>query len=418
VSGRTVLGATAITEVFGDGQKLTAVAVAYPQDIDTVRLAISAFTVANRNVTKIYAHTSAATAPEGANGRFVIVELSPTDADAALWDTGQLQGPSSQTPPAGGGQGGPPKAGQAGSPPTIKPATATVTQTKPIAATDGTTYPASASMTTSAVSNPIIDDFRQFSFIDTATGQTLNYNLYIPKSYDKRKSYPLVLFMHDASVVAGETKAPLVQGLGAVCWASPADQAKHQSFVLAPVYPTVVIDDDYKPTTLFDTTIKLVKDLTSRYSINPNRLYATGQSMGAMMTLGMNIEHPDLFAASFVVAGQWPSAEATPLARKDLWIVVSQGDDKAYPGENAITDVITQNGTKVSRATWDGRSTPAEFAIDVQKLQASGSSVNYASFVKGSVLPPGTSETSEHRFTWQVAYTIDGIRDWIFQQHR
>jgi predicted peptidase len=32
-------------------------------------------------------------------------------------------------------------------------------------------------------------------------------------------------------------------------------------------------------------------------------MYATGQSMGAMMTVGTNIRHLELFAASYVVAG-------------------------------------------------------------------------------------------------------------------
>ena len=137
-----------------------------------------------------------------------------------------------------------------------------------------------------------------------------------------------------------------------------------------------------------------------------------------MMTLGMNIKHPDLFAASFVVAGQWPAAAVAPLARNKLWVVVSQGDDKAHPGENAIMDVITAQGTAVSRATSDGRSTTAQFATDAQNLLADGDRpVNYASFVKGSLLPGGSTGGSEHNPTWRVAYTIDDIRGWIFEQH-
>jgi predicted peptidase len=181
------------------------------------------------------------------------------------------------------------------------------------------------------VVNLIVDDFQQFSFTDPATGQTLRYNLFVPKNYDPRKSYPLVLFMHDASVVNVATEGPLVQGLGAVCWASPEDQARHESFVLAPEYGSVVIDDTYEPSTLFDATANLVESVTRQYSIDPNRRYTTGQSMGAMMSLGLNIKYPDLFAAAFIVAGQWPEAQAAPLAKKKLWILVSADDTKAYP---------------------------------------------------------------------------------------
>jgi predicted peptidase len=43
--------------------------------------------------------------------------------------------------------------------------------------------------------------------------------------------------------------------------------------------------------------------------------------------------------------------------------------------------------------------------------------VNYASFIKGSLLSAGSTGGSEHTYTWPVAYTIEGIRAWIFQQH-
>ncbi|MDV7217886.1 carboxylesterase family protein [Streptomyces prunicolor] len=263
--------------------------------------------------------------------------------------------------------------------------------------------------------NLIVDDFQQFTFDDPATGQTLKYNLFVPKHYNPRKSYPLVLFMHDAGVVNVATEGPLVQGLGAVCWASPEDQARHEAFVLAPEYGSVVIDDTYLPSTLFDATANLVDSVTGQYSIDPNRRYTTGQSMGGMMSLGLNIKYPDLFAAAFIVAGQWPEAQAVPLAKKNLWILVSADDTKAYPGEQAITEVIQEQGTKVSTALWDGQSTAAEFAADVRSMKAQRTPVNFAAYKTGTTVPTG-STTSAHMDTWQTAYSIPGIRDWIMRQ--
>jgi len=137
--------------------------------------------------------------------------------------------------------------------------------------------------------------------------------------------------------------------------------------------------------------------------------------MGAMMTLGLNIKYPELFGASFVVAGQWPADQAKPLAKKKLWIVVSQDDDKSYSGENAITKVVKEQGTAVATAVWDGRSKGAQFAADVRSLKARKAPVNYASFKTGTVVPAG-SATSAHMATWQVAYTIPGIREWVMDQ--
>ncbi|MFJ2893058.1 alpha/beta hydrolase-fold protein [Streptomyces sp. NPDC087305] len=419
--------ATAITKVYGDGQKFIAVAVEYDTEIATSKLSASSFEVEGRTVTRVYANTGAAMADQGTDGKYVIVELSPDDKSALLWGgVGSGGGASGGAQPSASSSSSPyvipgPQVGSTGGPATIRAAKGTVTQSGTVTTTGGTGYAAGATkVSTSRTVNLIVDDFQQFTYKDPKTGRSLAYNLYVPKDYDRTKSYPLVLFMHDASLITTTVRATLVQGLGAVCWAAPEDQAVRPAFVLAPQYPEVVVGDDYKPTSLFDTTVDLVKALTAKYSIDTDRLYATGQSMGAMMTLGLNIKYPDLFAASWVVAGQWPAAQAAPLARKNLWVTVSQGDTKAYPGENAIMAVVEKAGTKVGRAVWDGQSSAAEFAADVKAMAAQGATVNYTSFKKGSTLAGGLANAHgvEHNSTWPIAYTIEGVRAWIFEQRK
>nr|WSY53551.1 hypothetical protein OG999_27795 [Streptomyces sp. NBC_00886] len=110
-----------------------------------------------------------------------------------------------------------------------------------------------------------------------------------------------------------------------------------------------------------------------------------------------------------------PSTAPSPLAKKKLWIVVSQDDDKSYSGENAITKVVGEQGTAVGTAVWNGQSSAAQFAADVRNMKAQKAPVNYAAFKTGAVVPAG-SDTSAHMATWQVAYTIPGIRDPVMDQ--
>jgi predicted peptidase len=121
----------------------------------------------------------------------------------------------------------------------------------------------------------------------------------------------------------------------------------------------------------------------------------------------MNIKDPEMFAASFLVAGQWDAAKVAPMAGKPLWIVVSEGDNKANPGMDAITEVLKTKGDTVSRATWNSRVRAAEFDTYVADMLAKGASINYTVFEGGS-----------HTYTWKVAYTIEGIRDWLFRQQQ
>lgn len=108
----------------------------------------------------------------------------------------------------------------------------------------------------------------------------------------------------------GTGATPIDQGEGATVWTGEESQQEHPAIVIAPQYTSVVVEDDYNPSDYPDITVDLVETVAEGYAVDENRIYNTGQSMGAMMTLGMDLEHPDLFAASYVVAGQWPAEDA------------------------------------------------------------------------------------------------------------
>jgi predicted peptidase len=274
-----------------------------------------------------------------------------------------------------------------------------------------------ASSSTGTDTAAVVAAFKQLSFADPATGQTLKYNLFAPAGYDRSKSYPLVLFMEDSSVVGSDTTRALTQGLGAVCWATPADQAKRPCFVLAPQYESVVVNDNSEATALLDTTVNLVKKLTGTYSIDTSRLYTTGQSMGGMMSIAIDIKYPDLFAASYLVACQWSAALVAPMAKDKLWITVSEGDTKAYPGQNAILAALKKDGATYTQAQLDGSWSDDHLSSACAAVAAKGTSINYTTFKVGT-LPSTASGGMEHMATWQKAYSIESIREWIFAQKK
>jgi predicted peptidase len=246
--------ATAITQVFGEGVKLVAVAVEYVTPVSVRGLNSTSFGVEGRTVTGAFVSTSTNPPDRAGVGHFVIVTLSPDDANAPLAEKLQPQGGKMEQP---NGPGGPGKAGDIPTYDTIyKPAEATVVQTENISAEDGSTIPPSGThLTTTTTENLVVDAFRQFVFVDPKTSTSLRYNLYVPKDYDPAKSYPLVLFMHDAGATSDVPRTTLFQGLGAVVWASPEDQAQRPCFVLAPQYAEIIADDDSKTSTMLESTV-------------------------------------------------------------------------------------------------------------------------------------------------------------------
>ncbi|QHL92014.1 prolyl oligopeptidase family serine peptidase (plasmid) [Sphingomonas changnyeongensis] len=407
--------ATAITQVSGDGQRLTAVVLAYDEPLANVPLSVGDFVVKDRRVTRAYVSDHAEPGVAAA-GPFVVIELAADDTDATL----KVEPPwRSGPPPAEGGVGGGPPPGMAA--PVFRPAVATVERAPALTAVDGSIKPSiRAPLDSRVVRNLVVDSFTQHVFCDPVTGDCLAYNLFVPADYDPARAYPLVLFMHDAGNTSSDPLTTLRQGNGATIWAEPQNQAKHPALVLAPQYATQTVNDGSQATSLLDTTVHLVEALTRQYSIDRNRLYATGQSGGAMMTIAMDIKYPDLFAASYIVAGQWDAALVAPLADDRLWITVAEGDLKAFPGQNAITSALAAKGAEIARAQWDGRASTAQFDALAADLIAKGAPINYVVLAKGTVVPSGQPDNggSNHTNTWRIAYSIDAIRDWLMRQHR
>ena len=390
-----VRGVTAVTDVFGRSQRTTAAIIEYDTPLRNADVDAALWSVTNRHIVRAYVNNKPERAAQGHDGRYVVLELDPDDGDSES----VIFAPDVE-----------------------QPATVVVSQTQALTAANGSSIAASAQpLINTRQVNQIVDDFRQFTYVDAETGLSLTYNLYIPKNYDPHKRYPLVLFMHDYGVTGTNPLRTLEQGLGAVSFASPEYQARHPAFVLAPQYPVGLANDAFQTSDYVDVTARLVKSLTHRYRIDSHRLYTTGQSGGCIASIALNLKYPKLFAATLLVAGQWDPEVVASMADKKLWIIVSQDDDKAWPGMNSLVAKWEQNGAKVTRATWNGRSSDQEFATAAAAMLKEGANSNmyFTSFEKGTVIPANvTSAASGHVWTWPIAYRIPAVRDWLFTQSK
>lgn len=403
---------TAIGEVLGDGTKTTAVAIEYDVPILQSSLSPSTYTVEGRTVKRVYTNSEAMKSRTGHNGRFVIVELKTTVSLTPDFGPDKKKDDDKADDPKDNGQGGGPSGGiTAGNRPTREsnpfPITATLTQAKAVKTTTGKTYKGGVTLTSDKSRTLIADDFKQLTFKDDKTGVTLRYNLFVPDNYDASKSYPLVLFMHDASGANQNDNYTLLQGNGATVWASPRDQAKHPCFVLAPQYDEIVVDDSFRVTPSAETTIDLLDYIKEQYSIDADRVYTTGQSMGCMMSYLLMSTHPDEFAAGMLVAGQWDPKVIAPMAKKPLWLITSTGDAKSSAGAAAALKLWNSLGAKTDSAAWPLDTTEVARAQEIEALRNKPVTIRYSHLQGGW-----------HNGTWRVAYTFAGIRDWLFEQRK
>lgn len=449
--------ATAITEVFGDGQQVTAVALHFNVPMDGTLLTPEQFSVVelvppelrqhgrepltetvreNRTVARVYTNTLAqmTSAPEA--GPWVILELEKTyhylpsfgGAPRGNQPQGERKGPQGR--PQGGPQGGGPQHRAMPGKAEIVAAYQGVTSIAPFAAEvtfngelvsakgKKVAVPAEPVVSTETV-NLIVDDFVQREYQDEATGIPMAYNLFIPKDYDPSVKYPLVLFMPDATVTGKETTRTLTQGIGATIWASPAEQAKHPSFVLAPDYTQQIINDNWETNEYLDATVNLIHKLCGEYSIDTDRMYTTGQSGGCMLSFAIDHYYPDLFAASLLMAGKWDNKRVSNFVNDKMWMLCGEGDLGALPSMTGICAELRKLGVKVSEAQWNGRVSAEEFDRLCKEMDAEGADIRFTHFIQYSVFPDDTHlDGMEHLQTWRLTYAIEGVRDWLFRQSK
>ena len=268
-----------------------------------------------------------------------------------------------------------------------------------------------------ALQNETFDKFEQFIYEDAKTGKTMQYNLFVPDAYDGKQSYPLVLFMADASTAGKEVTAPLTQGYGALEFASNRDQKEHPSFVLVPQYTDWAVQDDWSTTDEVEMTIRLLQSVCKEYNVDTDRLYTTGQSMGGMMSFYFNITHPDLFAASLFVSSQWDTSKMQDFGKKKFFYIVAGGDQKAYGGMQDLAKVLKKNNARVDSASWSAKLPNQEQEQLAEELIARGGNINFIVWEKGTVLPE-SGQGMEHMASFDYAYKLAPVRDWLFKQSK
>lgn len=268
-----------------------------------------------------------------------------------------------------------------------------------------------------SLKNESLGKFKQLTFEDAETGKTMEYNLLVPEGYDGTKSYPLVLFMADASTVNKGVTTPLTQGYGALEFASDRDQQKHPSFVLVPQYTTWTVGEGEVKSEEVEMTIRLLKTVMAQYKVDENRIYITGQSMGGMMSFYFNITHPDLFAASLFVSCQWDTSKMKDFGNKKFFYIVAGGDEKASGGMRNLSMVLKEQNVKVDSATWSAKLPQEEQERFAEELIAKGNTVNFIKFEKGTVLPE-SGKGMEHMASFDYAYKLTAVRDWLFEQSK
>ena len=168
------------------------------------------------------------------------------------------------------------------------------------------------------------------------SGETMQYRLFVPPGYGAEKKYPIVLWLHGANG-RGSDNFLQISGanfLGTHVWTTAEIQTKDPVFVLAPqVENTKAWSRPHVNTAMpvsLRVAFEILDAIEKEYSIDRNREYIAGQSMGgegvwAALTLARG-----RFAGAIALCSGGFDDEVVPDARVPVWIF--QGaDDPVVP---------------------------------------------------------------------------------------
>ncbi len=195
-------------------------------------------------------------------------------------------------------------------------------------------------------------------------GETsIPYRLVLPREYDETKSYPLIFFFHGAGERGNDNELQLFH-----CVQYIADNVP-DAIIVAPQCPvgnqwvdTPWSDGAYSVDNIPEsnelaTVMKLFEQLKADYSVDTDRVYATGISMGGFAVWDLLMRHNDVFAAGIPVCGGGDISKGELL--KDTPIFTFHGTvDSSVPfsgTKDTVEAIRTSGGTKIEFTVYEGQ---------------------------------------------------------------
>lgn len=226
--------------------------------------------------------------------------------------------------------------------------------------------------------------------LSASNGVDLPYRIYVPADYSAEKSYPLVLFLHGAGE-RGDDNSLQLKNVVKTLFADD-DSPVHDSIFILPQCATGAqwVDtpwangsyslDDVFASAHHEALLELLAFVRNSYSVDADRLYVMGISMGGFGTWDMIMRHPDTFAAAIPVCGGADPSKASLIAHIPL---------RTFHGD--MDAAVPISATREMAAALE-----AANAVDFIYEELSGYGHN----------------------VWDYMAEKEGLMDWLFSQRR
>ena len=173
--------------------------------------------------------------------------------------------------------------------------------------------------------------YTDLSYTSSKCRITMNYRIYVPRSYSPDKQHALVVFLHGL----GSEKRPISELSGGALFRNiQSGKYEKETILLVPQCPVGMTWPDNRTTTI-ETAYEIIDMLASHLAIDRDRMYLSGHSNGAKGVAYMVSAHPGTFAAGILSAGASPISNYKNLekmAKTPMRLFCSNDDPYKFNG--------------------------------------------------------------------------------------
>lgn len=165
---------------------------------------------------------------------------------------------------------------------------------------------------------------------------SLPYRLLYPLNYDKRKKYPIVVFLHGSGQRGNDNETQLIgvpkrltDSVGRVkypCFILVPQCDKKDVWVKFPSFPTS-LEATKLPTPSAEATLEKLDFFIKTLPIDRKRIYITGYSMGGEGAFDFLTRRPNLFTAAIPICSVADTAKAKLIYKTPIWAFHGDQDD-------------------------------------------------------------------------------------------
>jgi len=221
----------------------------------------------------------------------------------------------------------------------------------------------------------------------------VDYQIYLPKNYEEKKKWPIILFLHGAGERGKNNFLATEVGLGRAIRHQP------NKFPAISIFPQCSNGEWWSSPQCEEVALNSLYDVISRYSIDEERIYLTGISMGGYGTWHLASKRPELWSALYVISGRVKPGGGHPPAADS--IAENYEGNELY---KMTAKVVAHIPIWIAHGENDEVVPVSESRQMYKYLQKEDAQVNYTEY----------SQTWHN--AWDKAYSNDDAISWMFSR--